>query len=319
MEQNPTHRKDVFGLEPILDRLSARMRRKLESEIPQLQALRQAYVQHCRAGEQAVFAGCGLDEANQARAQFIAQMNEQTCALLRAHGYDPAHLETGYACERCRDCGYVIVQGAKVPCTCQKAQTKLALQEPLPAFADFDDTLYPSDVQRSSARQLQQRLQAYACDFPHVDRPHFMLYGAPGLGKSFFLGCTAQALRTRGFVVQYLSAYRLICLFREQHMGGRDALRTLSQCDFLAIDDLGTEPLYRNITIEYLNALVDTRMRYSRATAVATNLNAAELTERYGERIVSRLCDKYNCALYGLRGQDLRRHHSDQGHGEQLS
>lgn len=305
-------------MEPILDRLSPRVRRKLESEIPQLHTLREAYVQHCRACERAVFAGHGLDEATGARRQFIVQMNEQTRAILRAHGYDPDHLDTGYACERCRDCGYVIVDGAKVPCSCQKARPKLAPQEPLPTFADFDDTLYPSDAQRDSARLLQERLQAYIGDFPHAERPHFMLYGAPGLGKSFFLGCTAQALRARGFSVQYLSAYRLIALFHEQHMGGRDALGVLSRCDFLAIDDLGTEPLYRNITIEYLNALLDTRMRFARATAVATNLNSAELTERYGERIVSRLCDKYTSALYGLRGQDLRRHHAGELRSERL-
>ena len=296
-------------MEPILDRLSPRMRRKLESEIPQLHALRETYVQHCRACERAVFAGHGLTEATEARKQFIAQMNEQTRTLLRAHGYDPDHLDTGYACERCRDRGYLIVDGAKVPCDCRQARGPSTGLQALPSFADFDDTVYPSAAQRDSARQLQQRLQAYVRNFPHVERPHFMLYGAPGLGKSFLLGCTAQALRARGFSVQYLPAYRLFTLFHEQHMGGRDALGLLSRYDFLAIDDLGTEPLYRNITIEYLNALLDTRIRLARATAVATNLDSAALTERYGDRITSRLCDKYKSSLYGLRGQDLRRHH----------
>lgn len=75
---------------------------------------------------------------------------------------------------------------------------------------------------------------------------------------------------------------------------------------FLAVDDLGTEPMLRNITIEYLNTLVEERLRRGRHTGVSTNLTPGQLAERYGERIASRLLSPALCDVLGFQGKDLR-------------
>ena len=74
--------------------------------------------------------------------------------------------------------------------------------------------------------------------------------------------------------------------------------------NFLVIDDLGTEPMLKNISIEYLMAVLNHRSAKKLPYAVATNLTMAQLMERYGERIVSRLMDR--ARLVQLTGQDLR-------------
>ena len=62
----------------------------------------------------------------------------------------------------------------------------------------------------------------------------------------------------------------------------------------------------RNITIEYLNTLVEERLRRGRHTGVSTNLTPGQLSERYGERIASRLLSPALCDVLGFQGKDLR-------------
>ena len=163
------------------------------------------------------------------------------------------------------------------------------------------------DKQRQGQARLRGVLEAYVQAFPHNPKPNFLLLGQTGLGKTFFLGCTARALREKGQRVKYLSAYQLLELFRAQHFGERHTLPALIDVDFLAIDDLGTEPIYRNITIEYLQILLDERLRQHKHTAVTSNCLPAQLTERYGERVTSRLFDAPTTSVYGLTGADLRK------------
>ena len=75
----------------------------------------------------------------------------------------------------------------------------------------------------------------------------------------------------------------------------------------LLIDDLGTEPMMRNITVEYLFTLLNERAAAKRHTVVATNLTPTQLRERYGERVASRLLDKTCTAPVLFTGKDLRR------------
>ena len=75
----------------------------------------------------------------------------------------------------------------------------------------------------------------------------------------------------------------------------------------LLIDDLGSEPMMRNITVEYLFTLLNERMAARRHTVIATNLSPLQLQEIYGERVSSRLLDRTRCATMRLEGKDLRR------------
>ncbi len=73
----------------------------------------------------------------------------------------------------------------------------------------------------------------------------------------------------------------------------------------LALDDLAVEFLDDKGMFEFvLDALLDARWSAELPTVITTNLNLAEFSERFGERIVSRLRDGafIGCAPLNLRG-----------------
>ena len=76
--------------------------------------------------------------------------------------------------------------------------------------------------------------------------------------------------------------------------------------DFLAIDDLGSEPMIKNITIERLFAIINERESLNKPTAIATNLSLSDLAVRYEERIFSRLVSKKYSKFIVLDGDDIR-------------
>jgi len=94
---------------------------------------------------------------------------------------------------------------------------------------------------------------------------------------------------------------------REKHAGGNeDTFRRMMECGLLAIDDLGSEPMMRNITVEYLFMLLNERTNAGLSTIIATNMTPSEVKERYGERIASRMFDRDKGSYLRFLGKDLR-------------
>ena len=58
--------------------------------------------------------------------------------------------------------------------------------------------------------------------------------------------------------------------------------------------------------MEYLYLLVSERIANKKVTIVSTNLNLAQLRERYEDRILHRLTDKSNSIVAQLVGKDKR-------------
>ena len=136
-----------------------------------------------------------------------------------------------------------------------------------------------------------------------------MLMGNSGLGKSFLLNCVARRLIERGFSPVKLTAYRLFEAMRGAGFGDEQKAREFDRlmgAEILLIDDLGTEPMVRNITVEYLFSLINERTGGGMHTVIATNLSFEDLKNRYTERISSRLLDKNGFEVVGLAGEDLR-------------
>ena len=76
--------------------------------------------------------------------------------------------------------------------------------------------------------------------------------------------------------------------------------------EVLMIDDLGSEPLMQNVTVEQLFNLLNERQNRNLATVISTNLDMAKFRERYTERIASRLRDSRCCKVLNLLGRDIR-------------
>ena len=146
---------------------------------------------------------------------------------------------------------------------------------------------------------------------PSMANRHGLIAGATGTGKS----CLASAMARKAVLEKaksalVLSAYEFNNTCLNSHLAPIDeksaVLHNLVNCDFIVIDDLGTEPMLKNVTCEYMQLVLDERIRKGLTTIITTNLSELQLKERYGERIFSRLSDTKHSLMRRIPGKDLR-------------
>ncbi|MDD4832081.1 MAG: ATP-binding protein, partial [Clostridia bacterium] len=133
--------------------------------------------------------------------------------------------------------------------------------------------------------------------------------GKTGTGKSYITNAIATALMQKQIPVLLLTSNslskKLIDIFLSKE--DSDALEeVLIQQEVLIIDDLGSEPLRKNVTAEYLLSLLNERIFYGKTTIITTNLDYQDLQSRYNERLMSRLADSENFYRIELVGPDKR-------------
>ena len=243
-------------------------------------------------------------------------INARIRQLLVRAGLPENELELRYRCEKCRDTGYVGDAPARF-CECFEQRLRLRQHEDGSMagldeqnFERFDPTVAPEEEgQRDQLVKAKNFCEQYADSYPDTRFRNLLLVGAGGLGKTFLLNSIFERVTSRGFSAVRITAFRMFEAMREQHVGNDpkfDGFSSLVEAPLLLIDDLGAEPMMRNITIEYLFTLLNERIASRRHTVVATNLLPTQLKERYGERVASRLLDRKLCAALLLKGKDLR-------------
>lgn len=222
-------------------------------------------------------------------------------------------------CPYCKDLGYMENTFPRRYCSCFESALVREMSEAMAteqSFETFSLDVFPDDVpggqglsQREFAERVRRLLQNYADRYPNNPKPNVTLMGKSGLGKTFLLNCVAQRLRERGFPVLQMTGFRMLEAMRRRHMGSfesRDDFDEMLEAPFLILDDLGSEPMLNNVTIEYLFTLLNERSSAGRPTFVATNFSMSELHEHYNERIASRLLDAGRTYVITLEGEDLR-------------
>jgi DNA replication protein DnaC len=128
------------------------------------------------------------------------------------------------------------------------------------------------------------------------------LHGKTGTGKTH--ACWAFQKKTDALYYTANELYRGLLgdvKWRFEH--------NARKAQILILDELGREPATQSEWFEgFIDELVDLRWQSFRKTIIATNLNIEKFTERYGERVASRIAG--NGEAYELSPVDLRR---DQG------
>lgn len=232
------------------------------------------------------------------------ELNEKKAEIIKAHGFSADDLTPKFKCPACCDTGYT--QNGKL-CGCFYKKLNAAAEKflgiekrKLPDFADFADDVNPT---------LKQKLLLYCEKFDETKVKNLIFSGDTGTGKTFAAGAVAGELEKRGKNVLFLSAVKLNEIFFTYHVSsGSDkaaVFEVLTTCDLLVIDDLGTEPIKNNVTVEYLTAFLSERLNDDKAFIITTNLTGAEIKNRYTERLFSRLSSS-DCAFISFKGNDLR-------------
>jgi len=246
----------------------------------------------------------------------IQALVDESRALLVQAGYDANYLDPIYTCPDCRDTG---TRDDAQRCACFKRrllEDKLAearLTDNDVSFEKFNLSLFSDEPiengksQRDMMRRIRQICETWANNFPG-GTPILLLAGSAGLGKTYVSKCIMRRVIERGYTAAYYTAYRLFSLFHSDRMGESVDLSPLFEVPLLIIDDLGTEPMTRNVTIEYFFDLLNERYVAGLHTIIVTNLSFLELKQLYGDRIHSRLMDVRYSQKIIFKGRDVRIH-----------
>ncbi|MDR1138477.1 MAG: ATP-binding protein [Clostridiales bacterium] len=217
-------------------------------------------------------------------------------------------LEPQVDCQLCNDEGYL----DQSICTCVKSSLAKQFwqQHQYLATATFDninDDFYGDITQPNN---IVNRLQAFCERFPSTKYFSLVLSGNTGTGKTYLAGCIANQLLNAMHNVVFVSAMQFVRHMTKYHTTFDDTKETYFapyiDCDLLIIDDLGTESIFNNITLEYLYLVIGTRLSSRKHILLTSNLDINALQSRYGMRIASRLYDKQLCYAHTLNGADKR-------------
>lgn len=144
---------------------------------------------------------------------------------------------------------------------------------------------------------------------PNDDDFGFLLIGRSGVGKTFILNALMNKLikivfESKLSLPEYVAYYPIGYLIYQLRTK-RDAPE-FNDCIskyFLFLDDLGSENT-TDFAREHFFTILDLRCQKKLPTFISTNLSLNELTQKYGERVTSRL--KEMCVILELKGNDKR-------------
>jgi len=253
-----------------------------------------------------------LTRIDEVRAENVA-ISARIKELLMKAKLPPDYLDTIYSCKTCQDTG--VYDYSRCQCyidTVRRfagADINVSSSLMLTGFDTFKVDLYP-DVEienRGNVRQIMADIlrfcENYAEEF-HLPNRGIFLHGGTGLGKTHLSLAIAKKVISNGFNVIYGSAPDLFRKAEQEHFGQRDGntMDTLQSAELLILDDVGAEFDSRFYTSIFYN-LLNTRMNLGRPLIISTNLTIPEFTERYGNRITSRILTMEILQFYG---EDIR-------------
>ena len=246
------------------------------------------------------------------------RIQEEKRQLLDQMGLPQDCLDEKPACALCGDTGY---RNGQV-CRClrqyyareQQKELSRMLDLGSQSFDTFSLDWYPQEYDASfgrSARENMETVYDICADYAHQfgKRPgNLLLFGAPGLGKTFLSAAIAREASSNGWSVVYDTAGRIFQRveaqkFTREEDAGDDVDRVLN-CDLLILDDLGTE-MTTAFVQSALYQIVNTRLMEKKSTILNTNLMPGEIARRYSPQLASRIEGEYQ--LLPFFGEDIRK------------
>ena len=247
-------------------------------------------------------------------------LQEERSRLLAQAGVAPDCLDDTPLCRICEDRGFL---RDGTPCRClmryyareQNRRLSKLLDLGNQSFVTFSLDWYsdlPYGREGVSPRKNMQTIFSICQHFARrfgAGSDNLLLTGEPGLGKTFLSACIAREVSERGFSVVYDTAAHIFQQLEREKFGregdeesGLDVDRYL-RCDLLIMDDLGTEMTTSFVQSAFYR-IVNERLMTHRSTVLSTNLTSAELGNRYGGAVQSRILGEYQ--MLRLFGEDIR-------------
>lgn len=248
----------------------------------------------------------------------LKNIRAEKLKFLKSIKMTPGDLEPQYACKLCNDTGHF--SGKLCQCFQKRRNAELVKAcginpKNLASFDKFDTKICKNAEQASNLKKLKNVMEKWSTLYPDVKKKNIVLSGKVGVGKTFITECLAKHMIEKDYSVCFISAFDMNNMMLSYHTTFDNTkeshLVPLLESDFLFIDDLGTEPLINNVTLNYLFLVLSERERFSKPVIVTTNLMPNDILDRYGERIYSRLTSKKTSQIFHLDGDDLRQSKND--------
>lgn len=226
---------------------------------------------------------------------------------------DTNTLKPQYTCKKCKDLGKI----GHEYCDCFKSELSKRLllncgldYNNLPDFDKMSYDIVKNEKQKDNYRKACELFKKYISKLKETDKKLIFLNGEVGVGKTFILKATTHEAIKNNYYALYTTSFDLNKSFLAYHCAKLEEkdniLNKYLECDLLLIDDLGTENILKNVTVEYLYLVINQRLESGKNTIITTNLNLEELKDIYDERIMSRIGNKQTCITTSLLGNDLR-------------
>ncbi len=234
----------------------------------------------------------------------IEKAKENLKKVIKKHNLAP--ITTSYSCPKCKDNG--TINGEYCSCLKREMARILISQSGFNKLESFDKSNFNIFEDKEKAQKIYALLQKWCS--AQTEKTSVYICGCAGTGKTYLTKCMANELISQGIITQILTAFALNQKFLAIHTSSEDEKAALTSellsVEALFIDDLGTEPVYRNVTREYLYLLINERQSRGLRTVITSNLYPEDVRDRYDERIFSRLMDKSKSIVIEMRGKDLR-------------
>lgn len=257
-----------------------------------------------------------VEEYIKMQSEKITDLKIEKTELLSRYGYPIDYMDIKYKCKKCKDTGFI--ENKYCSCFRQKLINKYYQQSNLrdilkiENFDTFNFEYYPNRPYNNESltpRENIEKIYAYTVNYTkNFDKLNESLffYGSSGLGKTFLSNCIAKELLDKGKVVIYQTASNLMDIIRRSRFedtSNVNELNELLECDFLIIDDLGTEPVTPYSYSELFN-VINTRILNKKKMLISTNFHLNDIIQNYPERITSRILGHFT--LFKFYGEDIR-------------
>ena len=244
-----------------------------------------------------------IEETALALRHDIDDLKAKIDMFLKANNIDKTKLTPKYDCVVCNDTG---VAGGRI-CKCLQNELnykRSILASSLTEFKSFENA--NQSIMNETDIKALEWLKNWCLRYPNITKTNINIIGGAGTGKTFLLECVTNSLINKSAVVCYKTAFELNELARQYHIGKSFEFADCLAVDVLLRDDLGTEPVLKNITKEYLYNLINVRQANNKPTLISTNLSLDNILQRYDERIFSRLSNKNLAINIVLNSTDKR-------------
>ena len=243
----------------------------------------------------------------------LALARRNKLEILKKLGLTEDDLKPKFECEKCSDVGFI----GSTMCDCYKKRRNEELikasgfdASKLPTLSEYKTDEILNASQKTALEKIKDKLLSWANKYPNIQKNVIMISGQTGVGKTFLVKSLAGEMFKKNANVCFVSSLEMNEMFLKYHTtfdsNKQAQIAPLIESEILFVDDLGTETILNNVTLNYLYLILSERDRFNRPTIFTSNLLADGLLSKYGERIYSRLFNKRTSFCVNLSGEDLR-------------